>query len=204
MAGGSRERESEDDTQCRHCGLWFGQEGVLPHERTCDLASYDARKVELTDAKARVRAGLTTTDEDAPDGDLDDATVDVEDDTAEMPDGVASDPASTRPDDGADSGPETATDGGPRDLPEFSDSDEDSGDETSASGPECPACGAGDSYLVSVDVLPESVLAQGPGEKDVLCLACSSVDPDGTVTTETVDGDEVLRINAFDSDEVAA
>lgn len=192
MPGGSREPEGDDETQCQHCGLWYGQEGVLPHERTCDLAGYDARKVPLTDPKTRVRAGL---DPD-PDAGAD-----------ELQDGAASDPGTTHPDDGSEPAPapeSTVTDGGPRSVPSFNVDDGDT-DAPADDGPSCPDCETSE-YLVPVEVLPDAVLEheRGPSEKDVLCLECSSTTDDGALQPETVDGEEVLRIVAFDRDEVVA
>jgi len=55
MTGGSPEKEADNDTQCIHCGRWYGKAGIIPHERNCPVADVDARMHEIVDSIAQVR-----------------------------------------------------------------------------------------------------------------------------------------------------
>lgn len=46
MSSGSVEKESEQDTQCIHCGRWFTRRGNRNHEQHCEFAEVDYRVVQ--------------------------------------------------------------------------------------------------------------------------------------------------------------
>jgi hypothetical protein len=65
MSNGSIEKESEDDTQCIHCGRWYTRQGNHVHEQHCEFANVDYRVVqEIVDHLAVSR--IESMDEDVP------------------------------------------------------------------------------------------------------------------------------------------
>jgi len=191
MAGGSREQESENDQQCQHCGLWFGSEGVLNHEQHCDLAEYDARKVDLSCPTTLLRAGEVEVGAD-PDGDRDDRD-DVEEESADdlapdapspAPEGATSDPTAT--------GDGMRADGGPMAVPTFEDSESDESAAESDETTTCPSCG-GEDVEAPEDALPREALTAKPALRDFefICVPCST-DDDGhwTSPVEVFNDDE--------------
>ena len=65
MSSGSPEKESEEDTQCIHCGLWYTRRGHHNHEQVCEYRDVDYRVVpEIVDPVAVSR--IQSMDEDVP------------------------------------------------------------------------------------------------------------------------------------------
>lgn len=202
MPSGTTEPEDLDaESQCRHCGRWYSRRGVLNHEDNCDYRDVPHRVVDLTDPWAIRRAD-----------DVDvEATVDG--DTSADP---AADPVDTdEPQgDGAETTPTAATDGGPREVPDFGggsdvvqegDAPIDAPD--SSDDPTCPKCGSSD--VAPVDDLPEGLLRAAPAlaAREWVCVPCSTEgDVDGSVDeadlrVDSSGGEPTLTVEAFGVDE---
>lgn len=179
MAGGSTDREGDDDRQCVHCGLWFDRLGLHEHEASCRLRDYDRRLVDLVDSHAVMRAD-----------DVDLGDVEGDDEAEDLTVGIAGDELS--PDDLGEpelreSEPSTdsaRTDGGPQAVPSGWDGagsdptpDVDDSDDEAA----CPACGSADWF--DPDDLVDRYGADLPDdlvdelrEADRVCADCSTTD----------------------------
>ncbi len=181
MAGGSEEAESDDDRQCQHCGLWFAPEGVLPHERNCDLAGFARRLVDLTDPFAVQRADDVSLDEvdHGPEPESPDA---VASDAPPSPgDRAGGDPSPVEAVDGVEEVEEVATDGGPKEIPEFGSSEEAESAGASEDVTTCPGCdrpATADEIQTPREVLPDEVVEQHGELKrvDHICVPCSTDD----------------------------
>jgi len=179
MAGGSREQESEDEQQCQHCGLWFGSEGVLNHEKHCDLAGFDARKVELVCPVTILRADDVEVEEVAsPESESPEEVASEASPTT--PEEAGGDPAEGRVEDGM------RADGGPMEIPEFGEDDEAGADgaESEATCPGCDRPASSEEVETPREALPDEVLERHGELKTVdhICRPCST-DADGNWTS---------------------
>ena len=56
MTSGSKHQETEDDRQCKHCGLCYASPGLRQHEEYCDFQYSEHRLQELEDPFAISRS----------------------------------------------------------------------------------------------------------------------------------------------------
>lgn len=194
MPGGSAEPDDRDaEGQCQHCGRWYKQRGVRNHEDNCPFADADHRIHDLDDPHARMRAGMDPHPADESEPETPETDV-VEGRPTDAPDTNEPVPEANT----------TATDGGPSKVPDFGGDDDPDDVEEDETAVGCPTCGSPE--YVAVDDLPDDVLdgladaAPELVQKDRLCWACS-FDDDGQPATETVDGERVLALEAYDVEE---